>query len=60
MCCYIQELKTMLCVYHTNQEKMSGSRSELLLLCADLLMKALQIETRSHETKEIIANEGEK
>lgn len=59
MCCYIQELKTLICVYHTNQEKMSGSRSELMLPCAAALMEAAQTETRSRETKEIIADEGE-
>ena len=51
MCCYIQELKTLIYVYHTDQEKTSESRNELMFLYAAALMKTFQIETGKPEAQ---------
>lgn len=51
MCCYIQELKTLIYAYHTNQEKTNESRNELMFLYAAALMKIFQTETRKPEAQ---------
>lgn len=51
MCCYVQESKTLIYVYHTNQEKANEGRNELMFPYAAALMKTFQIETGKPEAQ---------